>query len=292
MNMMCLACSVRTESGGALPALARWPLSRPRLVGQLPGNARNINLLIEDSGGARYVLRGCRRNPRWDRIDFQDHLRRHGIPAPQVVLGQTGERYVEDGPGSLWVMSRFVEGHHYQYDSPVQLGHMARCLADIHAAGSGFTASPVQDETIPDLLRWWTHGEEEIAGLRAMFAGAGVEAELGFLDDWRQALIGDLPLPVVEALPRAWLHGDFHPRNVIVADDQVRAVLDFDVVHRGFRLEDIAYVLFRFGRPSPRRHRGVRALPGSLRPDRAGTRRPASLHRRRSSAYGGPLPGA
>lgn len=215
-------------------------------------------MLVEDSGGARYVLRGCRRNPSRDRIifqlDFQDHLRRHGVPVPRVVASATGERCVETGPGSLWVLSRFVAGHHYQYGSRVQLRRAAGCLAHIHAAGAGFAARPVHDETIPDLLRWWTHGEEEMAGLRGMFGGAGVDAELDFLDSWRTALTRDLPLAIVDALPRVWLHADFHPRNVIFGGDQVRAVLDFDVVHYGCRLEDAAY-----------------ALPGFCWPDRTGT---------------------
>src|SRR5260370_439530 len=94
-----------------VPSLARWPLARPRLVDRMTTSARNISFLVEDSGGSRYVLRGCRRNPRRDRImlqlEFQDHLRRHGIPVPQVVASQAGERCVEIGPGSLWVMSRF-----------------------------------------------------------------------------------------------------------------------------------------------------------------------------------------
>lgn len=241
---------MRTEFAAELPSLARWPLARPRLVGRLPQSARNINALVEDSAGARYVLRGCRRNPSRDRIvfqlDFQDHLRRHGIPSPQVVASETGERCVESGPGSLWVMFRFVAGYPYRYDSRLRLRHAARCLAGIHAAGSDFSAGPVQDETIPDLLRWWTHGKEEIAGLRDMFPGAGVEAELDFLDGWRTALTRDLPLPVIDGLPRAWLHADFHPGNVIFSGDRVRAVLDFDVVHHGFRLEDVAYAMSRF----------------------------------------------
>ena len=241
---------VGTDTDEALPCLAAWPLPRPRLLGRLPGSARNINVLVEDSGGSRYVLRGCRRNPRRDRIvfqlDFQDHLRRHGVPVPQVVASRTGERCVESGPGSLWVLSCFVEGRHYQNGSRVQLRRAAGCLSAIHAAGAGFTASAVRDETIPDLLRWWTHGEEEIAGLRGMFRGAGVEAELDFLDSWRTALTSDLPLVAVEELPRAWLHADFHPRNVIFADDQVQGVLDFDVVHYGFRLEDVAYAVSGF----------------------------------------------
>ncbi len=164
-------------------------------MGRLPAGARNINLLIEDSSGSRYVLRGCRRNPHRDRIifqlDFQDHLRRCGIPVPQVVASQTGERCVESSPVSLWVMSHFVAGHHYRYGSRVQLLHAARCLSGIHTAGADFTTRPVQDDTIPDLFKWWTHGDEEMAALRAMFAGAGVEPELDFLDHWRTALTRD-----------------------------------------------------------------------------------------------------
>jgi Ser/Thr protein kinase RdoA (MazF antagonist) len=107
----------------------------------------------------------------------------------------------------------------------------------------------VQDDTIPDLLRWWTHGEQEIADLRRVFSGAGVDTELSFLDQWRTALTRNLPLPLVNELPRAWLHADFRPSNVLFADDRVRAVLDFDVVHHGCRLEDIAYALACFCRP-------------------------------------------
>jgi Ser/Thr protein kinase RdoA (MazF antagonist) len=218
----------------------------------MPASARNINFLIEDSAGARYVLRGCRRNPKRDRIvfqlRFQEHLRACGIPVPQVVVTQTGEPCVERGPAALWVMFHFIEGHHYRYDSPLQLSRAARCLSGIHSSGASFTARPVQDDTIPDLLRWWTQGEEEMGRLRRMFSGAGVEAELDFLDSWRTALVRDLPRQAVEELPHTWLHSDFSPSNVISANDQVHAVLDFDVVHHGFRLEDVAYAMFCFCR--------------------------------------------
>lgn len=243
------------EPDAALPSLTRWPLRRPRLLERLPASARNINLLVEDSDGSRYVLRGCTRNPCRERIifqlEFQDHLRRRGIPIPQVVITEAGERCVESSPASLWVMFRFVEGHHYRYNSRLQLLRAARCLSGIHAAGASFAAKPVQDDTIPDLLRWWTHGEEEIVALRGMFSGGGVEPELDFLDDWRSAATRDLPLRVVDGLPRSWLHSDFRPSNVLFAGDQVQAVLDFDVVHRGFRLEDIAYATFCFCRQGP-----------------------------------------
>jgi hypothetical protein len=42
--------------GGALTALARWPLSRATLVGPLPGGARNVKVLVEDARASRPEL--------------------------------------------------------------------------------------------------------------------------------------------------------------------------------------------------------------------------------------------
>lgn len=141
---MSLLGRVRAETDATLPPLACWPLPGARLVGRLPASARNINLLVEDSAGSRYVLRGCKRNPHRERIvfqlEFQDQLRRRGIPVPQVVASQAGELVVATSPSSLWVMSDFVAGHHYRYDSSAQLLHAARCLSAIHAAGAGFSS--------------------------------------------------------------------------------------------------------------------------------------------------------
>ena len=78
--------------------LAEWPLPRARLAGSLPGSARNVNMLVEDADRSRYVLRCGRRNPRRDRVifqlDFQEHLRRRGIPTAEVVATRTGDRCV------------------------------------------------------------------------------------------------------------------------------------------------------------------------------------------------------
>jgi homoserine kinase type II len=236
------------------PPLAQWPLlRRARLAGSLPGSARNLNLLVRDTDGSRYVLRCCRRNPGRDRIgfqlDFQDHLRRRGIPVPEVIRTGAGDRCIASD-AAWWVLSRFVEGGAYRYDSQAQLGSAARCLSDLHAAAADFTIPPVADDTIPDLRRWWTHGDQELAGLRGMFAGPGTEPELGFLARWHAALVRDLPLTVADQLARGWLHADFHGQNIAFDGDRVCGVFDFDVAHRGWRLEDIAYAMFCFARES------------------------------------------
>ena len=168
------------------------------------------------------MLRCCRRNPSRDRIrfqlDFQDHLRCRGIPAAEVVVTETGDRYVVTDAASLWVLFRFVQGNAYRYGNRAQLENAARCLSDIHGAAADFTAAPVEDDTIPDLRRWWN------------------------------TLTRDLPLALVDGLPSGWLHADFHGQNIVFAGDRVRGVFDFDVVHRGWRLEDIAYAMFCFCR--------------------------------------------
>ncbi len=209
-------------------------------------------MLVEEPGGARYVLRCCTRNPCQDRIlfqlDFQDHLRRRGIPTAEVVTTRTGERCVASDAGFQWILFRFVEGHAYDYGSRAQLRSAARCLSGIHAAAADFTATPVPDDTIPDLRRWWTHGDEELTSLHALFADSDVEPELDFLGRWRDALVRALPLGRVDELPGAWLHADFHGQNLVFSDGQVRGVFDFDVVHHGWRLADIGYAMFCFSR--------------------------------------------
>lgn len=243
---------MKTEPEEALPVLARWPLARARLAGPLPGSARNVNLLVEEPGGARYVLRCCQRNPSRDRIifqlDFLGHLRSRGIPTAEVVTTRAGERCVASDTGLVWILFRFVEGDTYDYGSRAQLQSAARCLSGIHAAAADFTAAPVPDDTIPDLRRWWTHGEQELTSLHALFADSGVEPELDYLGRWRDALVRELPLGLVDKLPGAWLHADFHGQNLVFSGGQVRGVFDFDVVHHGWRLADIGYAMFCFSR--------------------------------------------
>lgn len=235
-----------------LAALAQWPLPRARLAGPLPGSARNVSILVEDADGARYVLRCCRRNPSRDRIlfqlGFQEHLRCHGIPTAEVVATRTGDRGVAPEGTAPWVMFRFVEGDPYRHGSRAQLRSAARCLSGIHAAAADFTAAPAPDDTIPDLRRWWTHGEEELARLRAMFADSDVGPELDYLGRWQDRMVRELPLGLVDELPRAWLHADFHGQNLVFSGGQIRGVFDFDVVHHGWRLADIGYAMFCFAR--------------------------------------------
>jgi Ser/Thr protein kinase RdoA (MazF antagonist) len=237
----------------ASSALSRFRLTNPRIVGTLPASARNDNLLVEDARGERYVLRRYRRNPRPERIDFQlrfqEHLLRRGFPTSRLIESRRGERMLAFG-GDFWSLFTYVRGTEYDYGSEVQLREAARLLARFHRAAEGFKCREVRHDTIPDLRRWWVDGERELERLDEMFGGFGVEAELDFLHAWQSELMRTWPLAELDALPTAWVHGDYHGGNMVFAGDRFAGLFDFDVVHRGARAEDVGLALFTFGRES------------------------------------------
>lgn len=145
--------------------------------------------------------------------------------------------------------------------------------------GRGFVTAAVDGETIPrkiqrdsqfDAIR--AHLPEQFGGILAAIHAvpledlpplqpAGVQATLAILGDRLARL--SAPRPVF-ALALAWLagrapaevspclvHGDYRLGNLIIGPDGVRAVLDWELVHAGDPMEDLAYLCstpWRFGR--------------------------------------------
>lgn len=246
-----------------MSALARYPLPSPRLAGSLSASTRNDNLLVQDAAGGAYVLRRYRRNPSSERMELQlrlqQHLFRHGLPTSRVIETNGGKRFA-CSDGGFWALFTFVPGTEYDFQREGQVRQAATWLARFHVGAEGFRGADAPGETIPDVRGWWLDGEAELARLEAMFRGHGVDAELSYLRRWRSRLLRTWPLAALDVLPRAWVHGDYHGRNVLFADDRLVGMFDFDVVHRGFRIEDVAMALFTFGRP----HRHSRRIrPGT-----------------------------
>jgi Ser/Thr protein kinase RdoA (MazF antagonist) len=235
----------------ASPVLSRFGLREARVIGSLPARTRNDNVLVEDASGERYVLRRYRRNLERERIEFQlgfqQHLLRSGFPTSRVVETLSGEPMLVLGH-DFWALFTYVEGAEYDYGNEGQVREAARWLARFHSASEGFESREVLNDTIPDVRRWWLDGEGEFRRLEEMFAGLGVEAELDFLHAWHSQLLRAWPRTTLDALPAAWVHGDYHGRNMVFAGDRLVGLFDFDVVHRGLRIEDVAFGLFALGR--------------------------------------------
>lgn len=93
----------------------------------------------------------------------------------------------------------------------------------------------------PHVERWWQRPGQEIEALAATVR----PDDLALLE----RTLAQLGLDACAHLPAGFVHGDFHGRNLIFSQDDVAAVLDFDVVHRTARAVDVARSLLAFARP-------------------------------------------
>lgn len=231
--------------------LAQYPLRRPRVVAPLDASVRNDSFLIDDAGGRRYVLRRYRRNPDKRRIafqlQFQQELHRHGYPTSEIVESAAAALLVTS-EADLWVLFTYVEGSEYDFAKMAQVSEAGRWLAEFHTVTSSIELEEVVIDINPPARRWWTHGEEELSALEALFRDDGVEEELAFLRAWHAQLLHQWPLDRLDTLPAGWVHSDFHGRNMVFVGDELRGLFDFDPLHRGFWVEDLGHALFMFAR--------------------------------------------
>ncbi len=230
--------------------LAQYPLPNIRVLDVHEASKRNDNLLVEDNSGRRYILRRYRRNNQENRVrfqlSFQQHLVSSGFPTSEIVKTISGDVLVieEDTP---WALFTFIGGTEYDFSRVEQAIEAARRLAQFHTIADSFQ----DEEVILDISRmpdWWTSAEKEIYALEEFFAGMGVAGELACIREYVAELVREWPFERNAALRMSWVHGDYHGRNMVFIGDEMRGLFDFDVIRRGFRIEDISLALFMFGR--------------------------------------------
>ena len=231
--------------------LNEYPLGGPRVVALMEASVRNESFLVEDASGRRYVLRRYRRNPDERRVRFQlafqQQLHHLGYPTSEIILSNAGDLFVA-GQGGPCVLFTFVDGEEYDFSRMGQAAEAGRRLAEFHT----ITAAIELEEVVLDInvrvRNWWSRGDEELAALEALYRDDGVEEEMAYLRSWHGALLRAWPLDRLEALPQGWVHSDFHGRNMVFGGDELRGLFDFDPLHRGFFVEDVAHALFMFSR--------------------------------------------
>ncbi len=236
--------------------LSQYPLPDAKVLNVLEASTRNDNFLIEDRSGHRYVLRHYRRNYQEARVRFQlyfqQHLESSGFPTSKIIRTITGD-VLTVKEGAPWALFAFVEGTEHDFSRAKQVAEAARRLARFHTVSESFQLQEVELDIsrVPD---WWTDTEGELRMLEEFFSGMGVDNELASIREHVSELVREWPLERNSALRLAWVHGDYHGRNMVFVGDEMRGLFDFDAVHRGFRVEDISLGIYNFGRPYRRAH--------------------------------------
>jgi aminoglycoside phosphotransferase (APT) family kinase protein len=164
-----------------------------------------------------------------------------GVPVPQLLAAGDGS----DGIGSPYLLMERLDGESLPQRllrderwAPVRrrLAHeLGSVLARIHAVDLG---------RVPSLERT----PDRLAALRAQHDAFGeprpaTELALRWLADHRPAPVAD-----------AFVHGDYRNGNLIIDDNGVRAVLDWELAHVGDPREDLGWLCakaWRFGSANP-----------------------------------------
>lgn len=232
--------------------LSQYPIHKLISIQAIESSKRNDNFTVGDSTGCRYVLRRFRRNNQEARVRFQlafqQHLLDSGFPTAGIVKTVTGDILVYMD-NHYWAVFEFVEGNEFN-QSIEQIAEAALRLAQFHNVVDSFA----QQEVVVGFNRmpdWWSRGDEEVSELRKFFAGIDIEKGLDCIKECVTQLTRKWPAEKNKSLRQTWEHGDYHGRNMVFVGNEMRALFDFDVVHRGPRVEDIGRALFVFGRERP-----------------------------------------
>lgn len=191
---------------------------------------------------------------------FIAHLRKRGIPVPQVLANDAGETAIARGPWTYEVHALAAGLDLYRDSfswSPLtELGHAlsaGRMLARLHLASADYHA-PQRSTTIlvsrDDILRapdFVTAVAEQAALRPALGSFLGARAwrtELAALAKRQQRV-----QPRIVNLPRLWTHNDWHASNLgwtgKASTAQVASVFDFGLSSPTFALYDLATAIER-----------------------------------------------
>jgi aminoglycoside phosphotransferase (APT) family kinase protein len=163
-----------------------------------------------------------------------------GVPVPELVASSTDVSAV----GSAFMVLTAVEGEtiarkilrdeQFTHARTVLPEHFGRALAQLHT---------IDPDTVPGLAP-----QDQVRMYRQVLDLSGephpaFELAFKWLDD-------HAPPPC----PPTLVHGDFRLGNVMVGEDGLRAVLDWELAHIGDPMEDLGWLCvkaWRFGSPLP-----------------------------------------
>ena len=149
---------------------------------------------------------------------------RVGVPEPEIVVRDDAFLIMERVGGET-IARRILRDERFAAVRPRLAEQCGEILARIHSIPAG---------TIPDL-----DARDPLAETATMihaFEDPSPALELGLA--WLER---NRPEPQREVV----LHGDFRLGNLIIGEDGVRSVLDWELVHRGDPFQDLGYLCVR-----------------------------------------------
>jgi len=166
---------------------------------------------------------------------------RSGVPAPHLIAAETGD------DGSAFMVLEAIDGEtiarklqrddEYAHARSVLIAQLGAALANVHSMDR------VRGLETVDPIEFYTDVLDSCVD-------AGTGSPQPMLELVRRWLLDHQPPPVEPVV----VHGDFRLGNLIVGDDGLRAVIDWELAHLGDPMEDLGWLCvkaWRFGQRPP-----------------------------------------
>jgi homoserine kinase type II len=210
--------------------LARYDAGTLRSTKGIAEGIENTNYRLETSRG-RYILTLYEK--RVDEADLPffiallDHLSERGCPVPRILPDREGSA-IQHVAGRPACLIEFLSGAAVDQPTSAQAHAAGRALGHMHAALADFTLSR-RNPLGP--AGWAALAERCGSDLEMIASGLGdrVSRELAFMSaNWP------------DHLPRAVIHADLFPDNVLMSGDEVTGLIDFYFACTDVRAWDLA----------------------------------------------------
>lgn len=230
-NHESVAAGLHAALGAEIDALQRLSGGASRETWAFQSEGRDLILRRDPPG--RPGLPGSMRLE----ADAMRASARKGLPVPRVLLDDDGTLLgtaglvMERVPGET-LARRILRDDEFAHARTVLTGDLARFLAGFHAIDPAEVPGAAE---VDALAQYWT-AYQAIPDHSPTFEKTY---------DW---LMANRPARTATTL----VHGDLRMGNVIVGPDGLNAVIDWELVHLGDPLEDLAWLCvkaWRFGQP-------------------------------------------
>ncbi len=227
---------------------------------------QNYKVFSEDASGAKIVLlvKKYKVSDDFDQVEFYLNLlsllgkNDKGLLVANILKTVDGSLTTKVGE-NLYSVFDFIEGQYFQPNG-LALRDVAQNMAKMHLAFNDLSEDYIANIDVASKDGYYpfnvvkSYTPQDFAHMREKiinnYKKDGIDdVLLEKLPMFSQAALDVLShQKEIINLPKGVIHSDFHPHNVLIKNNKVKAILDFENVRLDYQARDVAYAIYRFGK--------------------------------------------
>ena len=226
---------------------------------------QNYKVFLEDREGKKIILlKKYKVSDDVEQIKFYlDFLFRlknnhHGLLVSRVLKSLDGNFVTKLGE-NFYSVFEFIDGQYF-IPSKEALKEVAQSMAKMHLAFNEFGIEYIHEIDALSQRGYYPFNVIKKYSVQDLVSMKGKIKNSVNKEEIDEILLEKLSVFEVAALEvdqhrqdilnlsKGIIHSDFHPHNVLIENNKVRAILDFENVRLDYQARDVAYAIYRFGK--------------------------------------------